>query len=43
MPLVKRKQVQYLPLPKGIQDGSIPPEQEVWQIKQTGEIFTEYE
>lgn len=43
MPLVKRKHVQYLPLPKGIQDGTIPPDQEVWQIKQTGEIFTEYE
>lgn len=43
MPLVKRKQVQFLPLPQEVTNGTIPPEQEVWQIKQTGEIFLDYE
>jgi hypothetical protein len=43
MPLLKRRQVALCPLPPGLEDGTVPPDTEVFQLKATGEIFLDYE
>lgn len=43
MPLLKRKHVPLVPFPKELEDGSIAPDTEVFQLKATGEIFLRYE
>lgn len=43
MPLLKRKHVPLVPFPKELEDGSIAPDTEVFQLKATGEIFLHYE
>lgn len=43
MPLLRRKPVLMVPVPKEVEEGLLPDDSQVYLIKDTGEIFLHYE